>query len=63
MHIYEIETETVYCASSSPMIARFFSSLRSTLRSRAALFFARLASNSALMRSSRAFSALAVWIC
>ena len=50
-------------AYSSAIMACLFAATLSCLRSRAALFFARLASISSLSFSSRAFSALARWIC
>lgn len=53
----------IYFSSSRPSIMAFlFAVCRSTLRSRAALVFARLASISSLSCLSRAFSALARWI-
>lgn len=50
-------------SSSSAVRAAVFALMRSCLLSRAALVFARLASISSLSLSSRAFSALALWIC
>ena len=50
-------------STSSPNSAFFFASFLSFFLSLAALFFARLASMSSLICLSRAFSALALWIC
>lgn len=58
-----VTSRCVYFSSSRPSIRAFlFAACRSTLRSRAALVFARLASISSLSCLSRAFSALARWI-
>lgn len=59
------DDEKIYLDSSSPSpsIAFRFAACLSCLRSRAALVRARLASISSLICLSRAFSALARWIC
>jgi hypothetical protein len=53
----------VSVSSSSPYIALRLAITLSCFRSRAAFLFARLASISSFMILSRAFSALALWIC